>query len=85
MSFGGIKNYSLIHLDFRNYTYAIYHYQKDRRLTARQAWAFMRDNKPNLVGEMKKGSTVFLYFDLIEEFGLTEKYCDRYCTFKGFD
>jgi len=84
MSFGGIKTYHLIHLDFRTDEYFIFQYQKDRRLTANQAWKFIRQDKPVSVGKLSSKATIDTYYNIIEEKAFNIKYCDRYTTFKGF-
>jgi len=85
MSFGGIKNYNIIHLDFRTDEYFIYQYPKDRRLTAKQAWKFIRNNTPVYIGRLGPKDTIETYYEIITERGLNDKYCDRYVTFRGFE
>ena len=82
MSYGGIKKYHLIHLDFSKNIYCIYEYEKDRRLTANQAWHMIHHTEPSIKDKLSNRSTIFDYFSIIEKLGYEEKYCDRYCTFR---
>ncbi len=82
MAFGGIKEYHLVHLNFDKNTYSIYTYQKDRRLTANQAWEMIRHSEPEKTGPISNHDTIFKYYDILKEFGYIEKYCDRYMTFR---
>lgn len=84
MSFGGIKNYNLVLLDFEKSRYFIYKYQKDRRLTANQAWAFMRDNKADIEGVLDSKATIYDYEVIVTKHDLNLKYSDRYLRFRGF-
>lgn len=84
MTFGGIKTYHLIYLDFSTREYFIFEYRKDRRFTARQAWLFIRNNTPVSNGKLKPGDTIEKYFYIVDENGFNLKHCDRYMTFMGF-
>lgn len=84
MTFGGIKKYYLIHLDFHNDMYQIWEYEKDRRLTSNQAWRMIRYAEPILSGKLNRYDTVFKYEEILREFCYDKKYCDRYCTFRCF-
>lgn len=81
MAFGGIKVYHLIHLDFGKRVYSVFQYEKDRRLTANQAWKMIRQSNPILTDKLGVKSTIEDYYQIIEKLGYNEKYCDRYMTF----
>ena len=83
MSFGGIKEYALIHLDFRTNAYKVFKYKKDRRLTANQAWKVIRNDKSDSIGQLDHRATINTYDEIVEKLGFNPKYCDRYVTFKG--
>lgn len=84
MSYGGIKNYNLVLLDFEISKYFVFKYQKDRRLTANQAWAFMRDNKAVIEGVLNSDATICDYDIIVSNHELNLKYSDSYFRFKGF-
>ena len=85
MTYGGIKNYTLVHLSFKDGKFEIYDYKKDRRLTAKQAWKFIYDNEPTISGVLSNHATIDDYSKIIETYKLDEKHCDRYMTFRGFN
>jgi hypothetical protein len=82
MAFGGVKEYSLVHLNFDKGYYGIYFYEKDKRLTARQAWELIRGKAPNIKGEIGNKANIDTYWKLIDVFGLNPKHSDRYMTFR---
>jgi len=85
MSYGGIKTYYLIFLDFCNGEYKIYTYEKDRRYTARQAWDVFWHNEDAVyikIGKLPVHANINYYFDIIGANGLADKYCDRYIRLK---
>ncbi len=84
MSYGGTKNYNLVLLDFEISKYFVFKYQKDRRLTANQAWAFMRDNKAVIEGVLNSDATICDYDIIVSNHELNLKYSDSYFRFKGF-
>lgn len=84
MAFGGIKTYNLVLLDFDQNKYFIFSYQKDRRLTANQAWKFIKDNKPEIEGKLPAWATIEDYYTLVKNHDLNPKYSDRYMRFRGF-
>lgn len=81
MAFGGIKKYRLIHLDFGKRTYSIFEYERDRRLTANQAWEMIRKTEPIITEKLEAKATIFEYENIIKKMGYNEKHCDRYMTF----
>jgi len=82
MTFGGIKKYHIVHLDFTIHEFSIYEYEKDRRLTANQAWALIRGNlQPIEKGQLNQRDTINRYWDIIEERNYSSKHCDRYMSF----
>lgn len=82
MTFGGIKEYHLIHMDFVKYEFSIYKYEKDRRLTANQAWNLIHsDIQPIEKGKLKQGDTIEKYFTMVEERNYSIRHCDRYMSF----
>ena len=81
MSYGGIKEYHLIHLDFSKLSCDVYHYLRDRRLTSHCAWLYIRDNKPSLQFRMSNHDHIGFYDKVIKDMGYEEKRCDRYMTF----
>lgn len=84
MAFGGIKTYQIVRLNFINNTYQIFTYEKDRRLTARQAWHLIYHSTPNFEANISNHATIDDYYDILAKHEFDEKYCDRYCSFKGF-
>lgn len=75
------KYYFLIHLDFRDKTYQVHEYVKDRRYTANQAWKHIKSQRANYKeGVIPLNSTIEFYTKIIEELGLDQKNCDRYVT-----
>jgi len=82
MAFGGIKKYHIVHLDFQKLEFSIYEYEKDRRLTANQAWALIRSKvQPIEKGRLKQRDTIENYWQIIEERNYPDKRCDRYIAF----
>lgn len=82
MTFGGAKNYHIIHLDFTKHEFNIYEYEKDRRLTANQAWTLIHSNEqPIEKGQLKQRDTIDKYWEIIEERNYSSKHCDRYMSF----
>jgi hypothetical protein len=82
MTFGGIKKYYIVHLDFTTHEYRIYEYEKDRRLTANQAWVLIRSNqRPIDKGQLEKRDTIERYWVIIKERNYSSKHCDRYISF----
>lgn len=66
MTFGGVKDYAIVHLNFDKHIYNIFKYKKDRRYTARQQWNFIRNEKPVITGQLHSNSTIEDYWKLIE-------------------
>lgn len=81
MTFGGIKVYHLIHLDFNKNQYRVFKYEKDRRLTSKQAWNFMFENKPVKIDDFPVNANIDDYQRIVNELDFNIKYCDRYMTF----
>jgi hypothetical protein len=84
VTFGGIKHYNLVLIDFSKSKYFIYEYDKDRRLTAKQAWNYMRNNSAVAECNLTPKSTIFDYDEIVAKHELDSKHCDRYIRFKGF-
>ena len=82
MSYGGIKEYHLIHLDFGKNICGIYHYLKDRRLTASQAWQIIHKTEPDLKIRMSNHDTISFFDKAVNDLNYDVKRCDRYMTFK---
>ncbi len=83
-AFGGIKTYHLIHLDFKNRVYNVFEYERDRRLTASNAWKMIYHTEPVISEKLPAYATIMDYFGIIEKLGYDEKHCDRYATFNCF-
>jgi len=49
-----------LHMNFDKGYYGIYFYEKDRRLTARQAWELIRGSEPAIKGEIGIELTLIL-------------------------
>ena len=84
MSFGGIKIYNLVYLDFSRMEYKVFKYEKDRRYTSKQAWNVIDHDSDSLVklGKLSPNATMFTYEDIVSELQLNIKYCDRYMRFR---
>lgn len=78
MSFGGIKHYALIVLDYDKNQYLIYRYRRDRRLTVGQRWAKVEQEAciPDVIHSMPSGANIFIVDELIVKYGLNPKYLD---------
>lgn len=87
MTFGGIKTYHIIFLDFSKSEYKVFKYEKDRRYTAKQAWNVILHELNEIVkiGKLPADATIFTYNDIVNELQLNIKYCDRYMKFSGFN
>lgn len=83
MSYGGIKEYHILHLDFSKNVCNVFHYMKDRRLTARVAWDIISTAEPDLQFGMSNHDTILFYDKVINDMNYERKRCDRYITFKG--
>jgi len=83
MSFGGIKIYHLILLDFSRNEYKIFKYEKDRRYTAKQAWNVIYSEADTFIKSEKLSSNANIddYGKIVDELKLNLKYCDRYMIF----
>jgi hypothetical protein len=84
MTFGGIKTYHLIFLDFSKNEYKVFKYEKDRRYTPKQAWnVIYEDINCIKSGKLSSGANIDVYNDLIKELSLNIKYCDRHMRFRS--
>jgi hypothetical protein len=81
MSYGGIKVYHLIFLDFKENEYKVYQYEKDRRYTAHQAWDTIHSSAPIKTGKLSPQANIDTFYDIVRENSLDEKRCDRYVKF----
>lgn len=81
MSYGGIKEYHIIHLDFTKNVCHVFNYLRDRRLTARSAWNYIKEEKPDLKFNMNNHDDVGFYDKVINDMNYDYKRCDRYMTF----
>ena len=83
MSFGGIKLFRLIFLDFNRGEYKIFEYEKDRRYTANQAWSTIYHKADNAVlsGKLPDNANIDFFKTLVQQNGYNLKRCDRYMRF----
>lgn len=85
MTFGGVKTYHLVHLDFVNNKYFVFEYQKDRRYTAKQAWQVISEGNCLYEGDLRKRANIIDDYQIvIDKFNLDLKHCDRYSSHAGF-
>lgn len=83
-----LKTYVLVHLNFKNKTLETFVYEKDRKLTTKQAWNKIHNEKPTNIYQMAQLSqnpTIDTYWKYLNIIGVSDqeakKYYSRYMTF----
>lgn len=79
-----LKNYYIVHFDFRIRKYLVYKYESKKTYTVKQMWQHIHNNDLELIYS-GIAPHIEIYSDILEKYNLPENRSHRLMTFNSLD